>query len=187
MRTRTFVSVVMAAAALTGVTHADEPAPGVTTAAPRSAMSGRDVHIGVNFRTDFGARYYRADLGMRFGKWDTILVVDPLGLRNSDYDLDAILRYAGETYSVWGGTRLTITPIAREHQYTEKALVGVSAQLPSLGSDRVRIHSGLELTVHVHAHGAGIMTRWVCIDSPDCREDHFVFGLFGRVEYASPI
>src|SRR6188474_2204129 len=116
MQTRTFLSMVMATVALTGVAQADEANPAADEAAPapavvarRSPTSGRDFHIGVNFRTDFGARYYRADLGLRFGKWDAILVVDPLGIRNGDYDLDAILRYAGQTYSVWGGTRMTIT------------------------------------------------------------------------------
>ena len=70
--------------------------------------------------------------------------------------------------------------------FTEKALVGVSAQLPSPFGDKVRIHSGLELAAHLRSHGGDVMTRWICVDSPDCREDHFVFGLFGRMEYAAP-
>ena len=149
--------------------------------------SDREVHVGVNLRTDFGARYYRADLGVRIKHWDVTLVVDPLGVIKGDYDFDGILRYVGERWSVWGGGRLSITPIGREAQYTEKALVGVSALLPSVFTDRVRIHSGLELAVNMHAHGAEIMSRWVCVDSFDCREDHFVFGLFARIEYASAI
>ncbi len=172
-----------------GVAHAEE-APDAAVTSPtltHAVNTGRDLHAGLNFRTDFGARYYRLDAGIRFGKWDFVLVADPLGVRKGDYDFDGVVRYVGSRWSVWGGARMSITPIGREAQYTEKALIGVSAQLPSVFSDKVRIHSGLELAVHVHAHGGEIMTRWVCVDSPDCREDHFVFGLFGRVEYASPI
>jgi hypothetical protein len=176
---------VVLVAALAGVAHADEGA--AATSSGNAQTSGRDLHAGLNFRTDFGARYYRADVGMRFGAWDFSVVVDPLGISKGDYDLDAIVRHVGPRWSVWTGARLSITPIGRTAQYTEKALLGVSARLPSVASDKVRIHSGLELAVHVRAHGADIMTRWVCVDSGDCRADHFVFGLFGRVEYASPI
>ena len=185
MKTQILVTAMAAVAGVgLGHAHADE-SPNLSTPSTPAANSGRDIHAGINFRTDMGARYYRADFGMRFGKWDAILVVDPLGIDKGDYDLDAVVRYVGSSWSVWGGGRLSITPIGRDSHYTEKALVGVSAQLPSLATDRVRIHAGLELAVHVRAHGADIMPRWVCVDSPDCREDHFVFGLFGRVEYAS--
>jgi hypothetical protein len=178
----------VALAAMLAQASADEASPSsqptLTTTAPTPAP-GRDFHLGVNFRTDFGTRYYRADLGLRFGRWDAIVVVDPLGIQKGDYDFDALVRYRfASTWSAWAGGRLSIVPIGRANQLTEKALVGVSAELPS-GTDRVRIHSGLELAVHVAAHGGDIMTRWLCVDSPACREDHFVFSLFGRVEYAS--
>jgi hypothetical protein len=187
MKTQSIVTALAAVAWVwSGQARADE-SPAASSQPSPAANSGRDIHAGVNFRTDMGARYYRADFGLRLGKWDAILVVDPLGVSKGDYDFDAVLRYVGSSWSVWGGGRLSITPIGRESQYTEKALVGVSAQLPSLATDRVRIHAGLELAVHVRAHGADIMSRWVCVDSPDCREDHFVFGLFGRVEYASAL
>jgi hypothetical protein len=181
---RTFLGVVATVSALGGVAHAD--ANESVSKVSSQTTEARDFHIGLNFRTDFGARYYRADLGMRFGRWDYILVADPLGVQKGDYDMDAVVRYVGDRWSVWGGGRLSIVPIARSHQFTEKALVGVSTQLPSVLTDKVRIHAGLELAIHVHAHGADLMTNWVCVDSPDCREDHFVFGLFGRAEYASP-
>lgn len=177
-------TVAMASMVMLPVAYAETNPEAPELTAKSARTTGRDIHAGVNFRTDFGARYYRADLGMRFGRWDVSLVLDPLGIPKGDYDFDAILRRVGETWSVWGGARLSVTPIARTHQFTEKLLLGVSAELPSF-SDSVRIHSGLELAVHVAAHGADIMTRWVCVDAPDCREDHFVFGLFGRVEYAS--
>ncbi len=196
-KTSFLTAVAVAGWAMLSQAHADTTPTPTDAAQPVDAAranatpanpiaSTRDFHIGVNFRTDFGARYYRADVGTRFGRWDITLVVDPLGIPKGDYDFDAILRYVGDRWSIWGGARLSIVPIAREHQFTEKALVGVSAQLPSPFGDKVRIHSGLELAAHLRSHGGDVMTRWICVDSPDCREDHFVFGLFGRMEYASP-
>jgi hypothetical protein len=154
--------------------------------ATAAAEPSRDWHAGANLRTDFGARFYRIDFGVRLDRLDLIVVTDPYGVVAGDYDLDAIARYdIGGQWSVWGGARETVVPIGRDRQYTEKALVGISGLMPSLGTKYFRVHGGVELAVHVHSHGGGIMDSWVCVDSPTCRKDHFVFGLFGRFEFAS--
>lgn len=164
-----------------GVARAQEP---TAPAAPRAPT--RDFHVGANLRTDFGARFYRVDLGVRLDRVDLIAVLDPFGLDLRDYDFDGIVAYRmNEHWSVFTGMRLTTVPIGRGRQYSEKLLSGVSVILPSLGIRNVRLHSGVELAVHIVSHGADLMTNWVCIDSPTCRKDHFVFGLFGRVEYVA--
>jgi hypothetical protein len=147
----------------------------------------RDWHAGLNMRTDFGTRFLRGDLGARLGAIDLIAVVDPLGVSKGDYDLDAVVRSAcpQRWWSVFAGMRLTIVPIGRMSQYHDKILLGVSGLLPA-NFEHVRIHAGLELAVHVVAHGADLPTTWLCADSIACRRDHFVFSLFARVEYASP-
>lgn len=150
---------------------------------------GNDWHVGLNMRTDFGTRFFRTDLGYRRGPLDFILVLDPLGVQHDDYDIDAIVRYtvAQTRWSVSAGGRVTTVPIGRAHQYHEKLLFGVSGLLPGMGTERLRVHSGLELAVHLLRHGAELDTRWVCIDSPSCRKSHFVFSLFARIEYVSPL
>jgi len=158
----------------------------VSTVSPAAADScERDWHAGLNMRTDFGARFFRADAGVRLGRLDLIAVLDPLGLRNGDYDLDALVRYeSGRHWSIWGGARVSVVPVGRDFQLHDKLLVGVSGLMPPL-FDRVRVHAGLELAIHMVAHGAGLPAAWVCVDSIECRRDHFVFSLFSRVEYAS--
>jgi hypothetical protein len=146
----------------------------------------RDWHFGANLRTDFGARFYRVDAGVRLCRIDLIAVLDPWGLENGDYDFDAIASYnVHGHWSTWFGWRETIVPIGRDRQYSEKVLLGVEGLMPSLGTDRLKLYSGLELAIHAHSHGGGIQDTWVCVDSPTCRKDHFVFGLFGRLEFAS--
>jgi len=185
MSTQHVVVSIFLLGTLSGSARAEPESKAPIAHSSNQATTGRDWHVGVNFRTDFGAHYYRADVGVRLARLDLLVVLDPLGLKRDDYDFDAIARYAGDRWSLWGGARVSTVPVGRDRVWTEKLLVGVSAELPRIVSDDIRIHSGLELAIHVRSHGGDVMTRWVCVDSPDCREDHFVFGLFGRVEYAS--
>ncbi len=178
----------MCAVVWTSVTWADPIAsdrPPTNVAATTPAPT-RDWHIGMNLRTDFAARFYRADVGVRVRDWDFIVVLDPFGLQSGDYDYDGIVRYSvNRDWSVWSGARVTTVPIGRSRQFSDKFLAGVSAVMPWF-IPRTRLHSGLELAVHVVSHGAGLPTNYVCIDSPICRKDHFVFSLFARFEYVSP-
>ncbi|MBA3502902.1 MAG: hypothetical protein M4D80_05565 [Myxococcota bacterium] len=179
---------VVCAVVWTSVTWADPIAsdrPPTNVAATTPAPT-RDWHIGMNLRTDFAARFYRADVGVRVRDWDFIVVLDPFGLQSGDYDYDGIVRYSvNRDWSVWSGARVTTVPIGRSRQFSDKFLAGVSAVMPWF-IPRTRLHSGLELAVHVVSHGAGLPTNYVCIDSPICRKDHFVFSLFARFEYVSP-
>jgi hypothetical protein len=174
------------------INDASPPAPTplattVTTPAPVARAPSHDWHIGLNLRTDFAARFYRADVGVRTHDWDFILVADPFGVQNGDYDFDGIVRYSiNRDWSVWSGARVTTIPIGRGRQYSDKLLAGVSAVMPAFGLPRTRLHSGLELAIHMVSHGAGLTTNYVCVDSPICRKDHFVFSLFARFEYVSP-
>ena len=173
------IGAVVCVLASAGSVRAQEP-----TTPAEVPEATRDFHVGANLRTDFGARFYRVDIGVRVDRVDLIAVLDPFGLDAGDYDFDGIVAYRLNKYwSVFGGVRLTTVPIGRGRQYSEKLLSGMSVVLPAFGIPNVRLHSGVELAVHLVSHGADLMTNWVCIDSPTCRKDHFVFGLFGRVEY----
>ncbi len=170
------------------VARADATEPSQTVAAAEPSFdTTRDWHVGVNLRTDFAARFYRADVGVRVHRWDFIFVADPFGVQNGDYDFDGIVRFGlNRHWSVWSGARVTTLPIGRDRQYSDKFLAGVSGVMPDFGLPRTRLHAGLELAVHVVAHGGGLMTQYVCVDSPICRKDHFVFSMFARFEYVSP-
>src|SRR3954469_6342488 len=102
------VGVVLCTAALMARAHGEpmvaalspEPTAPPLTVAPLGPASppppetrDRDVHVGLNLRTDFGARFYRMDLGVRVSRVDLIAVVDPFGVYNGDYDFDGVVRY----------------------------------------------------------------------------------------------
>src|SRR4026209_1562524 len=50
----------------------------------------RDWHAGLNLRTDFGTHPLRLDGGVRFGRLDTYLVLDPMFFLDGQADIDAV-------------------------------------------------------------------------------------------------
>jgi len=159
-----------------------------TAASPQcneSLCSPRDLHAGLNLRTDFGTHPLRLDAGARFSMLDLYLVVDPMIWLDGQADLDAIADIAlGRGWSIFGGFRSTSIGILDGRQWQQKSLTGAAARPPSFLQGRVRSQFGIELAVLWVKHGAGLPTDWISFESPRHWLDHVNFGMFVRFEYA---
>jgi hypothetical protein len=158
-----------------------------TGAAPRPADAPRDVHAGLNFRTDFGTHPLRVDGGVRFGALDTILVLDPMFFTDGQHDVDLLLdrRFAPRHWSLLFGWRTTAVALAGGHQFQQKSVLGVAGRLPELWEGRLRAQAGLECTILWVNHGADLPTDWISFESGRHVADRINFGLFLRFEHAT--
>jgi hypothetical protein len=144
----------------------------------------RDWHAGVNLRTDFGTHALRVDGGVRWNRWDAILVLDPMIWIDGQHDLDLLgeWRFA-EGWAAVLGWRATSVGLADGRQWQEKSVLGVAGGLPALFGRRVRGQAGFECTVLWVKHGAGLPTE--TISASRAIADQINFGMFARFEYAS--
>src|SRR5687768_15998143 len=87
---------------------------GFVAAAPLAATAtaeADDWHIGLNMRTDLGTRPVRIDAGVRTGRMDWLVVLDPQGLIDNHFDLDVIAQFHPHRvpgWSVFLGHRTTV-------------------------------------------------------------------------------
>ena len=192
-----------AALLITAAFREPEPAPEPVLEAPSSpasetalseiarpctepSCSPRDWHAGLNLRTDFGTHPVRIDGGVRFGRFDFVLVVDPMIWLDGQSDNDLLLDLGlGSGWSALAGWRTSSIGIADGRQWQQKSLLGVAGRLPSLFRGHLRAQWGLELAVLWVKHGGGLETDTLSFESPRHYLDAFNFGMFVRVEYAS--
>jgi hypothetical protein len=158
----------------------------LTIAAP--ARAERDWHVGVNLRTDLGTHPLRVDGGVRLGRWDLLLVLDPLVFSDGQHDADLIGQILlGEgRWALWGGWRPTTIALSGGYQLQEKVLLGVAGGLPPLWAGRLRAQWGFELSMLLVKHGAGLPTEAISFSSARVFQDHINFGMFVRFEYVAP-
>lgn len=175
--------VLVAAAVLVG---------GVGTAEAKMVREApsRDVHAGVNLRTDFGTRQVRFDLGAKFGAMDYRLVLDPMGLTDDRYDVDAIVHrsIAGDRWGVFLGGRTTAINLDFGHQYHGTALVGITGRLPKIDLlSHVRGEFGLEAAATFVRFGGDLPTNFIGWGTRRAFSDLVNMSLFVRFEWAQGI
>jgi hypothetical protein len=149
-------------------------------AAPR-----RDWHVGLNLRTDYGARQARVDAGVRVGPMDWVLVLDPMGLNDGLYVFDALAIWRGwsDRWAPLVGWRTTVIPLEGPNVYHETLVLGATGRLPSLGPLRGEV--GFELAAVVVRHGDDLPTQVISFRSARHFGDLVNTSLFVRFEYAS--
>lgn len=157
------------------------------TVAPVRAEPARDAsprawHAGVNLRPELGVHPLRLDGGVRFGRVDTFVVLDPWWWTDGVSDIDVAGEWRpGDTYSFLGGWRTSTVELDRDAQHQERALFAVGALLPAVLGGGVRPHVGLELSVLVAKHGGGLPTDGFPLDRTAL--GHLTAGAFLRLDY----
>ena len=151
-----------------------------------TASADRDLHAGVNFRTDLGTHLTRVEVGARWGTVELSAVVDPASATQSqaDQDLVATWWFAPERFAAFSGWRNTSYSLLGDVVWHEKLLTGGFAKLPSIGTDRLRFLIGVEVAAEVVRHGTPIATEWFDASSMRAVDDLVNVSLFGRAELA---
>ena len=172
---RVRLTVAIALVALAAPTAAAEP-----EAPPRA------WHAGVNLRPELGVHPLRLDGGLRFGRLDTIVVLDPWWWTDGVFDLDVLAEWRpGATYSLLAGWRTTTVELDQDAQHQERVLLGAGALLPALLGGSVQPHVGVELAVLVAKHGGGLPSDGLPFDRTAL--GHVTAGAFVRVEYGGAL
>lgn len=126
-----------------------------------SAAADRAAHLGVQLRTDPGVHQARFHGGVRVGRLDATVVVDPLYFTDGEHDLDLVAGWRpSEAHPAWAVTAgwrtvtFDLTGGTRLHQHL---LAGATVTLPCLVRG-VRAELGFELAFVAVQHGAGLGT-----------------------------
>lgn len=158
---------------------------GTVLLASTVAAAEREVHAGVEVRTDLRTHPLRIPFGVRFQQLDLSLVLDPLVFADAQHDGDLTLewrRCAGAP-ALLVGWRTSAVGLASGHQWYESSLVGITAQLARRSWFSARF--GAELAVLWVKHGADLPTSWIGLDR--AIPERIRVGMFVRLEYASPL
>ncbi len=148
------------------------------------AHADRELHGGIAVRADLRTHPIRIPFGMRVDQLDTTIVLDPLVFVDGQHDGDLTVewrRCAGAP-ALLVGWRVSTIGLAGGHQWYESSLLGATAQLGRWSWLSARF--GAELTILWVKHGADLPTSWIGLDRSI--PDRIRFGMFVRLEYASP-
>lgn len=146
---------------------------------------GRRAFVGADLRTDLGTHWGRVSGAVRIGCTWASVVGDPIGLATgTQHDTDVFVeRDLGRSrYAVLAGARFESVPILGVRYHVEKAIVGISAEVPYHVFDRVRFRFAAEVAIAVIQHGEGLPTLWAW-DIAEPLRDAVDSGMFLRVEY----
>jgi hypothetical protein len=146
------------------------------------ALADRDVHAGLNYRSDLGTHQMRVEIGGRWKSLEAAVVLDPHMITDSqsDNDVTATWWFKPSQFAVFTGFRTTSYRLLGETVFHEKMLTGVVARLPTIGTDRVRFVVGLEMATEIVRHGDAIQNDWLDMDAAD---ELVNLSLFGRAEF----
>jgi hypothetical protein len=149
----------------------------------RAASAEREVHGGLDLRTDLRAHPVRVPVGLRVDAIDVTVVLDPLVLADGQHDGDITVEWTpcGSPVAWLAGWRTSSIDLAEGRQWQHRSLVGGTTALGELGPLRARF--GAELSVFWVAHGAELPTAWLDLDRSIT--DRVRLGMFVRVEYAT--
>lgn len=147
----------------------------------------RDLHAGIDARTDFGTHPLRLDFGARWKSWDLVAVVDPMFFLDNQHDTDLVGYWeftpGWSTFLGWRGTAIGILD---GYQWQQKSLHGVAARLPELASGHLRGRFGIEAAVLWAKHGGGVDTEPISFRSSRDWLDHVNLGMFLSFDVAYP-
>ncbi|HMG55749.1 MAG TPA: hypothetical protein VK601_19755 [Kofleriaceae bacterium] len=176
----------IAVAALLGL----PAAAGGARADPDSGTgTGTDIdsrlHAGVNLRADPGAHPFRLTGGIDTGVVDIAVTLDPMVVFDDQFDAD-LLTTTAISDAGWGvvaGWRSTAIAIPGGRRLREKAVVGISAPLPQIGSLPLRARWAVEVATEILEHGAGMATEWIAFSPGRDVLDQINLGMFLTIEY----
>lgn len=147
---------------------------------------GSRWHAGLDLRADLGTHQARIAAGVQTPSWDATLVLDPTYALDGEHDLDLLgERMFTRWLAVMFGWRWSALDVAGGHHHQHRSLLGVTAAFPDLACGRIRSRLTLEVATLWVKHGGGAMTDWISFDRNLL--DHLSFGMFLRIEYASPL
>ncbi len=154
---------------------------GMMLASP--AVADRELHGGLDVRTDLGTHHTRLALGMRACAWDTTLVLDPMVVLDGQHDLDLFVeRYLGERFAILAGVRWSAVAVDGGDHHQDRTMIGVTGAGPRFFDGALLTKFSLELATLWVKHGGGAEIDWISADRN--LADHFALGLFLRIEYA---
>ena len=161
----------------------------VMVAGTGPAVADRDLHAGLNYRSDLGTHQKRVEVGARWNTLEAGLVLDPSTAfgGTSDHDLIVSWWFKPEQFAAFSGWRNTSYRLLGEVVWHEKLLAGALGRLPSIGSDRLRFIIGFEVAVEVVRHGDAIYSEWFDASSMRAVNDLVNCSLFARAELALEI
>ncbi len=139
-------------------------------------------HAGLDLRPELGTHPVRLGGGIRVGRLDTLLVVDPMFWTDGQHDLDAIAFWlpCDRGWGLLAGWRTSAIGVLGGTQLQHKVLVGVAAPLPRLGPFHVRW--SFELATLVVKHGGDLPTDTISFASGRDFIDLVNFGSFVTFE-----
>lgn len=144
------------------------------------------LHAGIDLRADLGTHQARVAAGVQYSRWDATLVLDPSYVLDGEHDLDLLgERMFAPWLAVLFGWRWSALDVAGGHHHQQRGLAGFTAAFPDLACGRIRSRLSLEVATLWVKHGGGSTTDWISFDRNLI--DHLSFGMFLRVEYASPL
>lgn len=147
------------------------------------AVADRELHGGLDVRTDLGTHHTRLAVGMRACAWDTTLVLDPMVALDGQHDLDLIVeRYFGSRVAVLAGVRWSAVAVDGGYHHQDRTMLGVTGAGPRFFDGALLTKFSLELATLWVKHGGGAETDWISADRN--LADHLSLGLFVRIEYA---
>lgn len=151
--------------------------------ATSAANAEREVHIGIDARTDLGTHPARVAVGYRASAWDATLVVDPMYAVDGEHDLDALAEWFPSTrLGLLLGWRWTVIDVATGHHQQQRSLLGLTGVGPRFFGNALRTSASLEFATLWVSHGGGEDAQWFGTDRNFL--DRLSFGLFVRIEYA---
>lgn len=158
----------------------------VVAALAPPARADRDIHTGINMRTSLGTHRFRLELGGRWDRFESYVVLDPSSSRDGETDLDVVAMwwFRPAAWAGFVGWRNTSFNLLGENRWHEYLLVGISSRLPALGPSWLRTNVGLELGVDIVRHGSNAPTEYISFSSGRHWQDLVHVALFARIEAA---
>lgn len=151
--------------------------------AASAAHADRELHAGLDVRTDLGTHPARLSVGAGTRVWDATLVLDPMYLVDGEHDLDALVEwFPSDRVGLLLGWRWTVIDLASGHHQQQRSLIGITGVGPRFFDGRLRTSASLEFSTLWVSHGGGGDASWFDFDRDFL--DRLALGLFVRIEYA---
>ncbi|HEU5075567.1 MAG TPA: hypothetical protein VFU02_15350 [Polyangiaceae bacterium] len=144
--------------------------------------------MGIELRPGYAVRPLRIGGGLGWSQLEARLVLDPLAFIDGIHDLDLTGGYwlGSSGYALSAGWRATTLVLDDATEWQHAVLGGALARLPTLGLDGLRALAGLELSVLLLTHGAGLPAEANCFCDGLGVSETLGFAIFIRMEYAAP-
>jgi hypothetical protein len=152
-----------------------------------TAALADEWHAGLNLRADLGTHPIRAGGGVDLGRFDTMLVLDPMFWTDGQHDIDlySTVKLSERGWGVVAGLRVSAIGISGGHQFQDKLVLGVAAPLP-LGPP-LRARWAFEAATMLVKHGGDLPSSWISFETGRDFVDLINFGMFVTVEWSGAL